>query len=120
MTAQYQIYRAPGWHGEPDDPLIAETDDEREAALRAGCRIDIGMPGASNKYDAYAIDSETGEEVERIESFWCDVCEELVAWGDYGPQGGNGGRILECPQAAEKHTVTWMCDDCAAEYESDE
>ena len=31
----YTIYQAAGWHGEPSDPVIGTTDDEREAAIRA-------------------------------------------------------------------------------------
>jgi len=115
---KYTIYQAPGWHGEADDPIIDETDDEREAAMRAGCRIDIHMPGASNRYDAYALD-EDGEEVERIESFRCDNCGEIVEWGD-GPIGAKDGRILECPGGVEKHLVTWLCATCAEGYEEDD
>jgi len=115
---KYTIYKAPGWHGESDDPIIGTTDDERDAAMRAGCRIDIEMPGASNKYDAYATD-EDGNEVDRIESFRCSICGELVEWGD-GPMGAHNGRLLDCPQSVEKHLVTWMCASCADEFEDTE
>ena len=108
----YTIYRAPGWHGEPTDPVIDTTEDERTAAMRAGCRVDIRMPGQSNRYDAYATD-EDGNQVERIESFACDECGEIVEWGESGPVGTQDGRILECPGGVEKHLVTWLCEDCA-------
>ena len=107
----YTVHRAPGWHGDPGDPVIMTTDDEREAALRAGCRVDLGMPGASNKYDAYAV-GEDGEEVDRIESFCCDGCEKLVEWGWGGPIGAMDGKVLECAAAVEKHLVCWLCEDC--------
>ena len=58
----YTIYRAAGWHGEPNDPMIAEVEDEREAAMLAGERVDIHMPGASNQYDKYAVD-DSGDEI---------------------------------------------------------
>jgi hypothetical protein len=95
------------------------TDEEREAAMRAGCRIDIRMPGGSNKYDAYALD-ENGDEVDRIESFVCDECEDLVEWGECGPIGAKDGRILECAGAVEKHLVTWLCSECADAYEDED
>ena len=114
----YTIYKAAGWHGESNDPAIATTDDEREAAMRAGCRQDIGMPGDCNKYDAYAVDEE-GNKIERIESFCCDMCGELCEWGN-GPLGGMDGKILECPGGAEKHLVTWMCEECSYSYEEEE
>jgi len=114
--AKFTMYRAPGWHGEPDDPIIGETDDRQHAAMRAGLRVDLGMPGDSNKYDAYATD-EDGTEVDRIESFQCDECGEIVEWGN-GPIGTMDGRILGCPQAVEKHLVTWVCEECAAEMDA--
>lgn len=118
-TKQYHIYRAPGWHGEPSDPLIERTNDERYAAMRAGCRIDIGMPGQCNRHDAYAEDKD-GNRVEPIESFFCDACEELVEWGETGPVGVMDGRILECPGGVEKHLVTWICESCADTFEESE
>lgn len=110
----YTVYRAAGWHGEPDDPVVLETDDEKEAAMLAGCRVDIGMPGSCNPYDAYATD-EDGDEVDRIESFCCDECGELTEWGEYGPTGTMDGEVLECAGGVEKHLVTWVCDECADE-----
>jgi len=111
---KYIVRKAPGWHGEPHDPVILETDDEEEAAMRAGCRVDIKMPGDSNPYDAYALDEED-EWVERIESFSCGKCGELTPWGEYGPTGTMDGRVLECAGAVEKHLVTWVCDGCASD-----
>ena len=111
----YTIYKAAGWHGEPSDPVIGTTDDENEAAMRAGCRADIGMPGNCNKYDAYATD-DAGGELDRIESFRCDSCEKIIVWGD-GPTGAMDGEILECPESVEKHLVCWLCDDCAEDCE---
>ena len=116
---RYQVYSAPGWHGKPEDPIIMETDDEHEAAMRAGERRDIKMPGGSNRYDAYAVDAETGDEVERVESYRCDVCEELTEWGD-GPIGMRNGRVLDCPGAIEKHLVTWACPSCAEDEDEEE
>ncbi len=116
----YHIYLAPGWHGELSDPLICVVDDERLARMMAGERIDIQMPGACSKYRCYAVDEETGERLEPIPSFRCDACGELREWGEYGPIGGMEGRILECPGAAPKHLVTWMCEDCAAIYEDED
>lgn len=115
----YTIYRAAGWHGEPEAPIIGETDDKREAALRAGCRADLGMPGGSNPYDAYAED-EDGNEVDKIMSFCCDECGEIVEWGEYGPTGTMKGKILECPEAMESHLVTWICEDCASDLDEEE
>jgi hypothetical protein len=115
----YNVYKAAGWHGDPTDPVILETDDEHEAAMRAGCRADIGMPGSCNPYDSYATDAETGDLVEPIESFCCDSCGEIVEWGEYGPNGAIDGRLLECPQAAEKHLVCWICDSCADDCADD-
>lgn len=116
----YTIYRAPGWHGKPHDPVVATTDDRRRAAMLAGERIDIHMPGGSNRYDCYALD-EHGREVARIESYRCDQCNELVEWGDDGPAGGAAeGRVLECPEGYPSHLVTWLCDDCLAQYEDAE
>ena len=115
---KYTIYKAPGWHGDPTDPIIRETDDEREAAMRAGCRIDIKMPGGSNKYDAYATD-EDGNELPRIESFCCDSCGKIVEWGEGGPSGAYNGRLLDSPGSVEKHLVTWLCDGCAETYEEE-
>lgn len=112
--ARYQIYRAPGWHGQPTDPVIEETDDALAAAMRAGCRVDIGMPGQCNRHDAYAIDTATGERVEPIESYCCDACGDLIEWGD-GPIGAMNGQILGCPEAAEKHL---LCHDCAEAYQN--
>ena len=109
---EYTVHQAPGWHGAPSDPVIMTTDDIHAAALRAGCRVDITMAGTSSKYDAYAVD-EDGEKVDRIESFCCDSCEELVEWGEDGPIGTMGGEILECPQTAKNHLVSWVCEDCA-------
>jgi uncharacterized protein YlaI len=111
----YTIYSRPGWHGEAYDPVIDTTESEREAAMLAGCRIDIHMPGACNKHNMYALD-EDGNRVEPIESFRCDACGELTEWGESGPVGAMDDRILECPQAAEKHLVTWLCDDCAENF----
>lgn len=116
--ATYRIFKAPGWHREPADPMTHETDDEREAAMMAGERVDIHMPGNCSSHDCYAED-EDGETVTPIESFRCDVCDELFEWGECGPQGGYGGSLLECPEGMEKHLVTWMCDACADEYEID-
>ena len=118
MKTLYTIKRRSGWHGQPTDPTIETTPDVEHAALRAGCRIDIHMPGGSNPYDAYAVD-EDGEEVEPIDSFCCDECGELIPWGEYGPTGTMGGKVLECPQGVESHLVTWMCDDCAAALDDD-
>lgn len=112
----YKIYQSPGWHGEPSDPVIHETDDEREASLMAGRRVDIKMPGGSNRHDCYALDSD-GDTVAPTESFACDGCGELHEWGDDGPQGAMDGRILECAEAAEKHLVTWLCCECVQEYD---
>ena len=112
----YTIYQTPGWHSEPTDPVIASIDDEHEAALRAGERVDIHMPGNCNAHDCYALD-EDGDCVEPVESFRCDKCEELVEWGDSGPIGTMEGKVLECPDAMETHLVTWLCKDCAVEYE---
>ena len=112
IRESYTIYRAPGWHGEPSDPVIGRTDDEREAAMRAGCRVDIKMPGQCNRYDAYAVDDDTGERLEAIPSFRCDHCGELIRWGNYGPTGVYEGRVLECAGGMDKHLVDWVCDDC--------
>ena len=110
----YTVYRAPGWHGEPTDPIIYRTNDETEARLRAGCRVDIKMSGRCDRYDAYAVDDETGERVEPIPSFRCDHCGVLIRWGNYGPgpTGVYEGRVLECARSMEKHLVDWVCDDC--------
>ena len=116
---RYQVYQAAGWHGEPSDPLLMETDDERRAAMLAGERVDIKMPGGSNRYPAYAVNAETGERLERIESYICDRCGELTEWGD-GPQGIYNGRIHGCPASLPKHLVTWVCDDCALGDETDD
>lgn len=109
----YTIYKAAGWHSEPDDPEIMRTDDEETAALRAGCRIDISIPGGSHKYDAYAVDNDTGEVIDRIESYQCDECGEIVAWDDDGPTGTYNGEILECAESMESYLVTWVCPACA-------
>ena len=111
--AEYQVKSLPGWHCEPEDPEIYETDDAREAAMQAGCRMDLVMPGNSNRYNAYAVDSH-GCEVERIDSFCCDECADLTEWND-GPTGTMDGEVLECPEVVEKHLVMWICDECAAE-----
>lgn len=108
----YAVKLAPGWHGEPCDPVVRRTRDERKARLMAGQRVDIKMPGACNRYRYYAVDEKTGEELDRIESFKCDACGRLVEWGD-GPIGTSDGRILECPQATPKHLVDWLCESCA-------
>lgn len=112
---KYTIYRAPGWHGEPEDPVIGTTNDEREAAMTAGCRADLGMPGNCNPHDCYATD-EDGKKVDRIESYRCGDCDELIEWGD-GPTGMMGGEILECAGAVESHLVTWVCEGCAEKCE---
>lgn len=121
--SEYTVYKAAGWHGEPIDPVILRTDDEREARMRAGCRIDIHMPGFCNRYDAYATD-EDGDRVEPIESFQCEECGGIEEWGEDGPIGTKDGRWLECVGSREKHTVTWVCQSCAdgmpGEYEEDE
>jgi len=117
QAERYAIYQAPGWHGQPDDPVICTTDDETRAAMRAGCRADIGMPGDCNHYDCYAVDTETGEQVEPIESYCCDDCGELNEWGGDGPIGTMDGEILSYPDSAEKHLVHWVCEDCASDYE---
>ncbi len=109
----YTLYRAPGWHSEPEDPEICQVETEEEAALLAGERIDIHMPGGSNRYDSYALD-EDGNRVDRIMSYRCDECDEVIPWGDDGPVGlDDAGEILECPGGREKHTVTWVCEHCA-------
>ena len=108
----YTIYKAPGWHGEPSDPVIEVTDDEEYAAMMAGCRIDIKMPGNSNRYDKYAAD-EDGQRVDRVDSFACDSCGELTKWGADGPHGCMDGEVLECPEVIGKHLVDWVCEDCA-------
>ncbi len=113
----YTIYRAPGWHGEPTDPVIGHVETERQAALMAGERVDIRMPGGSNPHDCYAVD-EDGELVDPIESFRCGACGELTEWGDGeegGPTGTQDGQVLPCPGAVESHTVTWVCEDCAVD-----
>ena len=112
----YTVFRAPGWHGEPSDPIILETDDEREAAMRAGLNVSLGMPGDCNTHDAYAQDGD-GNPVEPIMSFCCDKCGELTEWGESGPTGTMDGRVLECAGAMESHLVTWVCDECAEEME---
>lgn len=112
----YHVKRAAGWHNEVVDPTIMTTDDRTEAAMRAGCRIDIRMAGHSGRYDAYAVDDD-GHEIERIESFRCAVCGKVVEWGEDGPTGIKDGRVLECPDAAETHLVSWVCDDCLASLE---
>ncbi len=109
----YRVFQAPGWHGEPNDPCIMETEDRQAAAMRAGERADIGMPGHCNPYDAYAQD-EDGNDLDLIESFRCEACEELIEWGEYGPTGTMGGKVLECAESVEKHLVTWLCTDCAS------
>ncbi len=111
---EYTVRKAPGWHGEPCDPVVCTTEDEREAAMLAGCRVDIHMPGNCNSNDCYAED-EDGHRIDPIESFRCDDCGELCEWGDSGPWGTMDGKILECPGGVEKHLVTWVCDDCADE-----
>ena len=113
---KYTIYQAAGWHGEPEDPVLATTDDEREAAMRAGCHADLGIPGNCNTYDAYAMD-EDGNPVEPIDSFCCDKCGKLVEWGEYGPTGTMDGKVLECAGAVDKHLVTWVCENCAEDME---
>lgn len=113
MNHRYKIYQSPGWHSQPDDPEIGSTDDEREAAMLAGERIDIHMPGNSNKYDSYAIDAETGERLTPLDSYRCDMCDSLYEWGA-GPIGTMDGEILECARAVEKHRVTWVCEACAS------
>lgn len=120
MSKRYEIYKAPGWHSELDDPVIATTDDARDAAMRAGCRADLRMPGGSNCYDAYTIDTTDGSEVERIESFRCDHCHELIEWAKEGPYGALEGQLLDCPEAVEKHLVTWLCEECAANLDDDD
>jgi len=110
----YIIYRAPGWHGEPKDPVIATTNDRNKAAMMAGTRVDIYMPGECNPYDRYAVDSKTGEHIERVESFFCDKCEQLTPWGIDGPVGLKDGRIFDYPGTSEKHLVSWLCHSCAA------
>lgn len=112
--ATYTIYKAPGWHGEPCDPVLTQTDDEREAAMLAGERVDIRMPGGSNPHNCYAVDAD-GELVEPIESYRCDECGELVEWGSDGPTGTLDGEVLECPEAHESHLVTWVCETCAVD-----
>jgi hypothetical protein len=82
----------------------------------AGCRVDIGMPGGCNKYNAYAV-AENGNQVERIESYCCDDCERLIEWGADGPIGTMDDEILECAESVEKHLVTWVCEECAEEME---
>jgi len=114
----YRVLQAPGWHGDPDDPLLMETEDEREAAMRAGCRADINMPGQCNQHDAYAVD-EDGNEVDRIESFRCGECGEIIEWGDNGPQAGVDGELID-GGSVEKHLVTWLCDSCAESYEEED
>lgn len=110
----YTIYRAPGWHREPYDPPICTTDDRDEAALMAGERVDIRMPGGSNPHNCYAED-EDGELIDAVDSFRCDECGELHAWGDDGPTGAIDGQILPEPGAHESHLVTWICEDCAVD-----
>lgn len=114
---KYEVREAPGWHNKVNDPVIFTTEDEAEASMWAGMRIDLIMPGNCNSYCHYAVD-EDGNEVERIESFRCDECGELVEWGEHGPVGTKDGEILECPRAMEKHLVTWVCEDCAEKMES--
>lgn len=111
----YTIRNAAGWHNQISAAIITTTDSEDEAALRAGCRADIRMPGGSGKYDAYATD-EDGDEIERIESFLCADCGEIVAWGENGPTGTMGGEIMECPGSVESHRVSWVCGKCAENY----
>ena len=116
--AQYTVHQAAGWHNESTDPVIMQTDDEQEAKLRAGCRADISMPGGCNRYDAYAVDDD-GRDIGRIESFRCNECGEIVPWGETGPVGTMGGKILDCPGSVEKHLVSWLCDDCAEKIEAE-
>ena len=104
----FHVYQAPGWHGQPDDPCILVTHDEREAAMRAGERADLRMPGDCNQYDAYAEDAD-GNRVEPIESFCCDACGKLAEWGEHGPTAMKDGEIAE---GMETHLVDWVCDDC--------
>ena len=114
----YTVYRAPGWHSEPDDPVIMETLEKEDAAMRAGCRVDIHMPGGCNPHDAYALDDD-GELIDPIESFQCEECGELCEWGKYGPVGTMRGEVLECAGAMESHLVTWLCRECADELGHD-
>ena len=110
--SEYTIYQMPGWHGEPENPIILETDDEHEARLWAGLRLDHRMPGASNRYPYYACDK-NGREVERLDAYRCADCGEMIPWGDDGPVGMMGGEVLECPQSVETHLVSWVCEKCA-------
>lgn len=107
----YEIYQAAGWHGYPEDPLICTTEDRREAALMAGCRVDMGMPGQASPYSCYALD-EDGNEVARIDAYCCDRCDGLFEWGD-GPIATREGRILECPESVPNYLITWLCGSCA-------
>jgi len=113
---KYQVYQVAGWHGEPDDPLLHETDDEQEASLMAGERMDIHLPGDSNKFAKYATDSD-GEVLDRIESFTCGECSKLFPWGQHGPTGIVDGRIQERGDATPDHLVVWVCDDCSDEFD---
>lgn len=115
----YFIHKAPGWHNEPEDPVIETTEDETYAAMRAGRRIDIHIPGGSNRYDAYAVDGDGGP-VKPIESFCCEHCSELHAWGEYGPVGTSEGKTLECPEAMDRHLVEWICEGCEAELNEED
>ncbi len=111
----YAIYQGAGWHGEASDPVVAVVDTMEEAAMIAGCRQDIRMPGDCNPYDCYAVD-EDGEEVERVDSYWCDGCGELTQWGEYGPTPIVEGKFCE---GVEKHLVDWHCEDCCENCCSD-
>lgn len=108
----YTIYQAAGWHGEPEDPVIGRTEDMHEAAMMAGERVDIRMPGGSNPHDCYALD-EDGERIDPIESYRCDRCGELFEWGDDGPTAADDGYIIDEPGVYESHLLTWLCGSCA-------
>lgn len=119
LLGRYEIYLAPGWHGQPEDPIVGATDDRETAALIAGENLAIKIPGDSAAHRYYAADSSTGERLEPLESFRCDVCGDLFPWGEHGPIGTKDGRVLECPGGVEHHLITWCCESCAAEMEED-
>lgn len=113
--SRYTLYRAAGWHTEPTDPVIGHPASRRDAALAAGERVDLRMPGSSDPHDCYAVD-EDGAEVEPVQSYRCDACGELHEWDDDGPTGTKDGEVLLCPAAHESHTVTWVCEQCALDH----
>lgn len=109
MAKQWIVRKAPGWHGEPIDPIVAEYDKEEEARAHAGDCVCIPGNGWMRWMRWLYLEDGDGRKVAVEPTLVCAECGNRIPLA--------AAHCLshpnhECPESMEPHTLTWGCEAC--------